>query len=62
MQEKQGAILVQRGVYNALKQGKEQYEAQVDGKVVWAAFLLFLLGLYVASQSRKEMGGAKVSR
>jgi len=59
MREKQGAILVQRGAYNALKQGKNQYEAQAEGKVDWAAFLLFLLGLYVANQSRKGNGRNK---
>ena len=53
MTVKQGSIWLQRGAYNALKQGKEQYEAQADGRVNWGAFLLFLLGLYIAHQSGK---------
>ncbi len=53
MPENRGSIWLQQGAYNALKQGKEQYEAQVNGKVDWGGFLLLLLGLYIASQTRK---------
>ena len=49
-----GSIWLQSGAYNALKQGKEQYEAQVNGKIDWGSFLLFLLGLFTASQIRKR--------
>ena len=48
-----GSIWLQPGAYNALKQGKQQYETQVDGKIDWGGFLLFLLGLYIASQIGK---------
>ena len=53
MPENRGSIWLQKGAYNALKQGKEQYEAQVNGKVDWGGFLLLLLGLYIASHTRK---------
>jgi len=53
MPERRGSIWLQQGAYNALKQGKEQYEAQVNGKVDWGGFLLLLLGLYIARQGGK---------
>jgi hypothetical protein len=53
MPENRGSIWLQKGAYNALKREKEQYEAQVNGKVDWGGFLLLLLGLYIASQTRK---------
>lgn len=54
MPENRGAIWLQQGVYNALKQGKEKYEAEMNGKVDWGGFLLLLLGLYIASQTGKR--------
>jgi len=60
MPENRGSIWLQQGTYNALKQGKEQYETQVKGKVDWGAFLLLLLGLYIASQIGKGSGKSKM--
>lgn len=59
MPENRGSIWLQQGTYNALKQGKEQYETQVGGKVDWGAFLLLLLGLHIANQVLKPQQKSK---
>jgi len=57
MNSNRGSIWLQKGTYNALRHEKELYEAEVNGKVDWGAFLLLLLGLFVANkalQNRKQ--------
>ncbi len=51
MNSNRGSIWLQKGTYNAIKHEKELYETKVNGKVDWGAFLLLLLGLYVANKA-----------
>ena len=54
-----GSIWLQKGTYNALKYEKELYEAEVNGKVDWGAFLLLLLGLFVANKALQNRDKSK---
>ena len=59
MNNNRGSIWLQKGTYNAIKHEKELYEAKVDGKVDWGAFLLLLLGLYVANKALQNKEQSK---
>ena len=59
MKNNRGSIWLQKGTYNAIKHEKELYETKVNGKVDWGAFLLLLLGLYVANKALQNKEQSK---
>ena len=59
MKDNRGSIWLQKGTYNAIKHEKELYEVEVNGKVDWGAFLLRLLGIFVANKALQNKDQSK---
>lgn len=59
MKDNRGSIWLQKGTYNAIKHEKELYEVEVNGKVDWGAFLLLLLGIFVANKALQNKDQSK---